>query len=245
MLSIFNWKKPAVDQLSFLRTDIHSHLLPGIDDGSTEMEKTISYIEALVKLGYKKFITTPHVKAGIFPNTPQIINGALAEVRETLKTRNIEIEIEAAAEYLLDEDFENILQRKEILSFGSKRYVLIEMSFIAPPPNLLQIIFLLKTHGYTPVMAHPERYPYWWENLDKAEELKGVGCLLQLNLLSLAGYYGKKTKQVAMKLLESDLIDFVGTDLHHERHLSDIQLLVKDAKIMKLLKNKALLNEML
>lgn len=245
MLSLFNWKKPAVDQLSFLRTDIHSHLLPGIDDGSTEMEKTINYIEALSKLGYKKFITTPHVKAGIFPNTPEIINGALKEVKEALKTKNIEIEIEAAAEYLLDEDFENILKRKEILSFGSKKYVLIEMSFIAPPPNLHEIIFNLKTNGYAPIMAHPERYPYWWEDLYLPTKLKDAGCLLQLNLLSLTGYYGKKTKQVALKLLEGDLIDFVGTDLHHDRHLSDIQLLTKDSKLMKLLKNKVFLNEML
>ncbi|PLK44020.1 tyrosine-protein phosphatase [Emticicia sp. TH156] len=245
MLSIFNWKKPAADTLSFLKTDIHSHLLPGIDDGSTDMERTINYIEELHKLGYKKFITTPHVKAGIFPNTPAIINNALNEVREAIKPLNLDIEIEAAAEYLLDEEFESILQRNELLSFGTKRYLLIEMSFISPPPNLSQLIFKLKTSGYSPVMAHPERYPYWWESLDKIADLKQAGCLLQLNLLSLAGYYGKKTKQVATKLLESGIIDFVGTDLHHERHLADIQLLTKDSKLMKLLKNKAFLNEML
>lgn len=245
MFSIFSWKKSTVDLLSFLKTDIHSHLLPGIDDGSPDMEKTINYIKELNKLGYKKLITTPHVKAGIYPNTPQIITKVLAQVQNALHAQNIEVTLEAAAEYLLDEEFENLLLNKQILSFDEKKYVLIEMSFIAPPPNLSEIIFLLKTQGYTPIMAHPERYGYWWDYIDKMSYLRDTGCLLQLNLLSLTGYYGKEVKQVATKILESGLIDFVGTDLHHERHLTHLEQLAKDSKIIKLLKQRTFLNETL
>lgn len=245
MFSFFSRGKTLSDIFSFLKTDIHSHLIPGIDDGSQEMKDTIHYIQELNKLGYQKFITTPHVKAGIYPNTPQIIQQGLNEVQETLKLHNISITIEAAAEYLLDEAFDNILQNKEILSFSEKRYVLIEMSFIAPPPNLSEIIFTLKTQGYMPIMAHPERYGYWWSHLDKIAHLRDTGCILQLNLLSLTGYYGKEVKQVAVKLLEADLIDFVGTDLHHERHLTSLHQLAKDSKMMKLLQQKRFLNETL
>lgn len=245
MFSIFSWKKSTVDLLSFLKTDIHSHLLPGIDDGSPNMEKTINYIKELNKLGYKKLITTPHVKAGIYPNTPQIITKVLEQVQNALIVENIEVILEAAAEYLLDEEFEDLLLNNQILSFDEKKYVLIEMSFIAPPPNLSEIIFSLKTQGYTPIMAHPERYGYWWNYIDKMSHLRDTGCLLQLNLLSLIGYYGKEVKQVAGKMLELGLIDFVGTDLHHERHLSHLEQLAKDSKIMKLLKQRTFLNETL
>lgn len=245
MFSIFNWKKSTVDLLSFLKTDIHSHLLPGIDDGSPSMEKTINYIKELNKLGYKKLITTPHVKAGIYPNTPQIITKVLEQVQNALRAENIEVILEAAAEYLLDEEFENLLLNKQILSFDEKKYVLIEMSFIAPPPNLSEIIFSLKTQGYTPIMAHPERYGYWWDYIDKMSHLRDTGCLLQLNLLSLTGYYGKEVKQVATKLMELGLIDFVGTDLHHERHLIHLEQLAKDSKTIKLLKQRTFLNETL
>ncbi|RYU93739.1 tyrosine-protein phosphatase [Emticicia agri] len=245
MFSFFSGRKTLSDAFSFLKTDIHSHLIPGIDDGSQDIENTIQYMLELNKLGYKKFITTPHVKAGIYPNTPQIIHQGLKKVQEALQSRNISISIEAAAEYLLDEDFEKILQNKEILSFGEKKYVLIEISFIAPPPNLNEIIFILKTQGYMPIMAHPERYGYWWSHLNKIAHLSDTGCLLQLNLLSLTGYYGKEVRQVAIKLLEADLINFVGTDLHHERHLASLAQLAKDSKIMKLLKQKTFLNETL
>ncbi|MBA4850541.1 tyrosine-protein phosphatase [Emticicia sp. BO119] len=245
MFSFFSGGKTLTDAFSFLKTDIHSHLIPGIDDGSQAMKDTIQYIQELHKLGYKKLITTPHVKAGIYPNTPQTIHQGLKEVQEALQAQNIDIVLEAAAEYLLDEAFENILQQKEILCFGEKKYVLIEISFIAPPPNLSEIIFTLKTQGYRPIMAHPERYGYWWGHLNKVAHLKDTGCILQLNLLSLIGYYGKEVKQVAVKLLEADLIDFVGTDLHHERHLLALQQLAKNSKIMKLLKQKTFLNETL
>lgn len=245
MFSFFSRGKTSSDAFSFLKTDIHSHLIPGIDDGSTDIGNTIHYILELNKLGYKKIITTPHVKFGIYANTPYIIHQGLKEVQEALQAQNITITIEAAAEYLLDEAFENLLQNKEILSFGEKRYVLIEMSFIAPPPNLSEIIFILKTQGYMPIMAHPERYPYWWNNITKIAYLKYLGCFLQLNLLSLTGYYGKEVKQVAIKLLEADLIDFVGTDLHHERHLIYLKQLAQDSKTMKLLKQKTFLNETL
>ena len=245
MLSLFNWKKSDVDGLSFLKTDLHSHLLPGIDDGSPDMERTISHIKELSSLGYKKLITTPHVKAGIYPNTPQLITEILQQVREKLKEQNIDITIEAAAEYLLDEDFENLVKKREILTFGEKNYILIEISFIAPPLNLNEIIFTLKTQGYMPVMAHPERYGYWFNDLNKIAYLKEIGCLLQLNLLSLSGYYGKEVKQTAFKLLEVGLIDFVGTDLHHERHLINLKQMAKDQKIIKLLNQKPFLNETL
>lgn len=218
MLSFFK-KKPQKTFAEILKVDIHSHLIPGIDDGSPDIETSINFLRNLLELGYEKVITTPHIMTDLYPNDSKVIREGLTALKDELKKRNIKIEVEAAAEYFLDSHFERLIIDNDILSFGTKKYVLFEMSFISPSPNLEDTIFSLLTKGYTPILAHPERYNYWHENNKIFPYIRELGCLMQINIPSLLGYYGKPTKTLAYSLIKAGYIDFLGTDMHHDRHL--------------------------
>lgn len=218
MLSFFK-KTPKLTFAEILKVDIHSHLIPGIDDGSPDMNTSISFLENLLELGYEKVITTPHIMTDFHPNNSKIILDGLENLKVELKKKNIKIEVEAAAEYFLDTHFEQLIIENDILSFGTKKYVLFEMSFISPSPNFEDTIFNLLTKGYTPILAHPERYNYWHENNKIFPYIRELGCLMQINIPSLLGYYGKPTKNLAYSLIKAGYIDFLGTDMHHDRHL--------------------------
>jgi len=208
--------------LSTFGTDIHCHLIPGIDDGSPDMESSINMIKKYVALGYRKIITTPHIMCDYYKNTPEIILKGLEDVRNELQKQNISIEISAAAEYNLDDGLEVLIAKKQLLTFGDN-HVLFELPFMNEPQNFQETVFNLQMAGYKPVLAHPERYSYWYNNFEKYDELKSRGVLLQLNLLSLAGHYSPQTKKVAEKMVEADLIDVVGTDCHRLEHLITIE----------------------
>lgn len=201
-----------------LKTDMHSHLLPGIDDGAPDMETSIQLIKNLKETGYTRLITTPHTMEGLYSNTSEIILAGLKEVREELERQKIDIEIEAASEYFMDPHLAQLIADDDILSFGAEKYVLIEMSFAAPSRNYESIIFDLITRGYKPVLAHPERYTYWHRKPELYEQIVQSGCLLQVNLLSLTGYYGRDIKKSGVRFLEKGMVSFLGTDLHHQKH---------------------------
>src|ERR1035437_9762587 len=164
--------------LSVLKCDVHSHFIPGIDDGAQTMEDSMALIREFYNLGYKKVITTPHILSDGFKNNPENILGGLEKVRVALKNENIPIQIEAAAEYYIDFDFDRKLENEKLLTFG-KNYVLFEVSYLNAPDNLETIIFKLLTNGYKPVLAHPERYNFWHQKFEKYEQLKEKGVLLQ------------------------------------------------------------------
>lgn len=209
-------KIPA--NLAALKCDVHSHLIPGIDDGAQTMGDSIALIKEFQKLGYKKIITTPHILTDGYRNTPEIILSGLEKVRAALKTEGVAMELHAAAEYYLDYDFERKLDNKELLTFGDN-YLLFEVSFLYPPDNLNDIIFKLLTSGYKPILAHPERYNFWHSKFSKYEELKEKGVLLQLNINSLTGHYSPETKKVAEMLIEKNMIDLLGSDCHNINHI--------------------------
>ena len=236
-------KTPA--DLSVLKCDIHSHFIPGIDDGAQAMDDSIALIKSFHELGYKKVITTPHILTDGYPNTPEIILGGLEKVRVALKNENIPVQIEAAAEYYIDFDFGRKLKQEKLLTFG-KNYLLFEISYVNPPDNLDHIIFKLLTGGYRPVLAHPERYPFWANDIEKYEQLKEKGVLLQLNINSLTGYYSKGVQRTAEQLIEKDMIDFLGSDCHHSGHVSFIKTkAVYHKGLHKLLESGKLLNSTL
>lgn len=219
MLSFLK-KKPAADgALGQLRCDMHSHLIPGIDDGSPDMDTSIRLIRGLMGLGYRKLITTPHVNADIFPNTPAIIRSGEAAVIAELRRQQLDIEFHAAAEYLMDERFSKLLADGEPLLTLRGNLVLVELSFAVPAINLKELLFELQLKGYLPVLAHPERYLYFGANKKWYEQLRDAGCLFQLNLLSFAGHYGQESRKLAEWLAKRRFVDLLGTDLHHERHL--------------------------
>lgn len=234
MFNIFKSTKPKYANFSFLKTDVHSHFIPGIDDGAKTVEDSVALIKGLIELGYEKIITTPHIISDLYPNTPEIIKTGLEKVKTALKAENIHIEIQAAAEYMLDEGFDKILDEKNALTFG-KNYLLFETSMISKFPGMEDYVFKMRTKGYTPVFAHPERYLYFRENLDQYVRLKDMGCLFQMNILSLYGYYGAEVKKLALKLLGEGMIDFLGSDMHHTRHLENMKKVLEDKKVNALL----------
>lgn len=203
--------------------DIHSHVLPGIDDGASNIDDSIALLEKMASFGIKNFITTPHVLGDVYPNTTVTIKQKLKEVQEELIKRNItDISISAAAEYMLDEQFSNRLEQDDLLPLKDK-YILVEMSYFSPPINLFDILFQMQLKGYKPVLAHPERYNTYHTNYRMYQKLKNAGCLFQLNLLSLTEHYGKGVQKITEKLLKDNLYDFVGTDAHHLNHLALLQ----------------------
>lgn len=222
MLNLFNHKKtiPAYPGFSWLAQDIHSHILPGIDDGSPDVETSVRLLKALSQAGINKFICTPHIISDLYRNTPDTINKALAVLKKACVQNGMQIEISAAAEYMLDDHFMELISKKEPLLTLTKNYILTELSYSTLPGNLEQISFEINTNNYQPLMAHPERYPYYHKNYDAYYRLKELGFLLQVNLLSLTGYYGKYVAKAARYILENNLADFVGTDLHHFKHLN-------------------------
>ncbi len=199
--------------------DIHSHLLPGIDDGAKDLDNSIELIKKMSSYGIKRIITTPHILGDVYPNSTKTIKSKLDEVKIALKNRNItDISIYAAAEYMMDEQFSKRLEKNDILTLKDS-FILVEMSYFNAPLNLYEILFDIQLKGYKPILAHPERYNFYHNNYNNYYKLKKAGCLFQLNLLSLTEQYGKNVQKVSQKLLKENLYDFVGTDTHHHHHL--------------------------
>ena len=208
--------------LAGLGADMHSHLLPGLDDGAETVEHSLDLLRALRALGFRKLIMTPHIMGDFYKNTPASIRAALHQLRTAAAAAGLgDVELDCAAEYYLDEFLgHKLADGTEMLTFGGdKRYLLFETSYMNEPLNLFEIIFELKAQGYRPVLAHPERYTYLYGRFGEIEKLRhDHGVLLQVNLNSLAGYYSPAAKKVAEQLVDGGLVDFVGTDTHHLRH---------------------------
>ena len=244
---IFPKKELTIEpiDLSFLRNDIHSHLIPGIDDGSPDMETTIMLLKKFIALGYKKVITTPHVMSDYYKNTPEIILSSLDKVKTEIKKNNLSIEIEAAAEYNLEPEFEDLLEKNNLLTFGPDKYLLFELSFFDEPPRVNDIIWKMREKGVSPVLAHVERYAYWHKDYDKIEEMINRGVKLQLNIGSVTGAYGPEVKKVADRLIKDKVIDFVGSDCHHEQHLEMIKHASRLPIFHSLVQQEQILNKLL
>lgn len=245
MFKLFSKPKASKADFSQLGVDMHSHLLPGIDDGSPNMETSLQLIKGLMDLGYSKFITTPHIMWDMYQNTRAIILEKLDQVREAVAKEGLNVEINAAAEYFLDDYVAGLLKDNEPLLTVSGNLVLTEFSMAYPSHSLKDILFDMQMQGYQPIIAHPERYIYLEQNKEFYEELKDIGCLFQLNILSVGGYYGKTVQELANYLLKKGHYDLVGTDLHSFRHLDALQNPALAGPLQKLLdsgkiKNKGL-----
>ncbi|WP_310556216.1 CpsB/CapC family capsule biosynthesis tyrosine phosphatase [Flavobacterium sp.] len=211
--------------------DIHSHLLPGIDDGAKTTDDTFFLISELQKIGIASIITTPHIYSGLWDNTRDGIQNLEVDTKNILSAKDISIPIKAAAEYLMNDHFVALVKKGEILTLKDN-IVLVEMSYLNAPIQLYDIIFDLQVAGYKPLLAHPERYLFYHNNFNEYLKLKNAGCLFQLNLLSTVGYYGESVTETAKKLLEKGLIDYVGSDVHHKNHIDSFykNVLIKDTK---------------
>lgn len=217
MFSIFS-SKSTIRAGELLQVDMHSHILPGIDDGPKDVDASIVLIDGLIDLGYKKLITTPHVHVGNYPNTPESIESSMQLLNIELDRRGYAIDISYGAEYMLDEHFLKLLDKEEVICFG-KRYLLIETLVQGSPQDLQEMIFHIQLKNYQPILAHPERYHYVDKSLRSLEPLKVRNCLFQVNILSFMGYYGRREQEIALRLLDAGMVDFIGTDLHHRQQL--------------------------
>lgn len=219
MLSIFQSKPLLKDLIPENYVDIHSHLIPGIDDGAKTFEDTLRLTKALQSFGTSQCITTPHIIQHLWDNTYERIKTNEEVTGIALKKNKVSIPFRAAAEYMMDEQFVKLFQSESLLTLKDK-YVLVEMSYINPPIQLYNILFDLQVAGYIPVLAHPERYTFYHNNFEEYNKLKRAGCLFQLNLLSVVGYYGDGITKIAEKLLQKGMYSFVGSDVHHDNHIA-------------------------
>jgi protein-tyrosine phosphatase len=233
IFSKFQSKLPIVD-FSSVSADMHSHLVPGIDDGAKTVEDSLALVRSLHELGFKKLITTPHIMSDFYRNTPAIIMAGLEKVREAVKAENIPVTLDAAAEYYVDDGFVKKLESEKLLTIG-ENYLLFEISYINCPENINEIIFRMQVLGYKPIMAHPERYPFWYGNFDQYKQFRDNGVLLQLNTNSLSGYYGYEAKKIAEKLIENDMVDLIGTDAHHQKHIQSLHKCTTEKFLHKVL----------
>ncbi len=245
MFSFFK-KKETKKEITFnydsIVVDMHSHVLPGIDDGAQNPQESIVLIRRMMELGIRKIIATPHIMADYYKNTAESINGALAVLKAELKKENIDIEVLAAAEHYFDETFEARIDNHKLMTMGDN-YVLFELSFISQPPNILPIIQKMRDLGYQPILAHPERYTYM--TVEQLRSIREFGCHLQLNTISLTGYYGRQTKALAESLVDNMLIDFISSDMHHPKHADALENALRTPYVDRLLHDYPLKNIML
>lgn len=234
---MFFFKKPKPvlkDLIPSNYVDIHSHLLFGIDDGAKTFSNTLELTKSLIEIGFSEFITTPHTLTHVWDNTRDGILKKHEETVKLLRESNVHVPFAAASEYIIDNDFVNLFTTKKLLTLKDN-YVLVEMSYLNPPIQLYNILFQLQVAGYKPVLAHPERYVFFHEKFEEYQRLKKAGCTFQLNLLSSVGYYGPKVAMASEKLLSLGMIDFVGSDLHHSKHLDAFsnKTVIKDITPLK------------
>jgi len=240
MFSFFK-KRNLITDISWLGVDIHSHILPGIDDGAKEVGQSLSYITQMQQLGFEKLFFTPHIYTELYPNTPETILPALKSVQDGLVAANNSIDVGAAAEHMVDYSFEV----KEGLMCLPNKHILIEMSYLSETPNIEKVIFDLQIAGYNIVLAHPERYNFYHKTTDRYHRLREMGCLFQLNLLSIVGYYGKEVKLAAEYLLKNNLYDLAASDLHHDKHMSLLTRVVQNGDLYSLIGHYEFKNKLL
>ena len=220
MFNIFKKGKPKLsDIIPYNFVDIHSHILPGIDDGAKNLTESYEMINEMKRLGFSKIIGTPHTISGLYDNTNEIIKSSFLKI----KTEKInDVVIDYASEYMIEPELIYKAENKNLLTL-KKKFVLTEMSFIQAPKDLYEILFIIQTNGYKPIIAHPERYLYFSKDFSDYEKLKNIGCKFQLNLLSSVGYYGPDVLKITNKLLKNNFIDYVGSDIHSIKHINFIK----------------------
>jgi tyrosine-protein phosphatase YwqE len=234
MLSIFTKKASLKDLFKEGFIDMHNHLLPGIDDGAKTFADSLKMLEAYSKYQITQIVATPHIIQGVWPNDENSITAAYNQLLSKLNDSVYsDFTIRYAAEYMMDEGFLALVRQKALLPIKGNM-VLVEMSYFNPPLNLKELLFEIQLQGYVPILAHPERYISYHAQFDAYLKLKQAGCLFQLNLLSLIGFYGLPTQKAALNLLDKGLYDFAGTDAHKFEHLNLLMKIEKNSVLKKL-----------
>tara|TARA_Y100001954_G_C15645872_1_gene520131 strand:+ start:46 stop:780 length:735 start_codon:yes stop_codon:yes gene_type:complete len=196
--------------------DIHSHILPGIDDGAKDAEESLLLISKMNEMGFSKIIGTPHTYPGLYENC----NETIIESYNKIKSKVLNVKV--ASEYMIGEYLFERLEKKDLLTLEGKS-LLTELSFISEPLNMREMIFKIQINDYVPILAHPERYKFYYNDFRKYYTLKKLGYKFQINLLSVLGYYGKDVLKITDKLLSKNLVNFVGSDIHNKHQINYIK----------------------
>ena len=218
---MFNFFSKKTPEKLWFATDIHCHIIPGIDDGSPSAEKSVELVENMQAWGIERIFASPHVTQGSFPNTPETIAAARKKLQDALDAKGNPLQLDNSAEYRLDDLFAEQRDKGILLTLPGNR-LLVENSFIQEPMGCDNLLFELQVSGFRPILVHPERYYYYYSDPDRYRAIHNAGVEFQINLLSLSGYYGKDEKRIAEKLIDMGLVDYVGTDLHGRRHVDSI-----------------------
>jgi tyrosine-protein phosphatase YwqE len=245
MFSIFKRKENVqsnLESLDTIKVDMHSHILPGIDDGAQNIEESLALIECLVNKGFEQFICTPHVYKELYPNTTETIKAAYDNLLPFVEKKFPHVQIKFAAEYFMDDNFDAAIENNEKLLTVFDNNVLVEHSFVQAPFDLKQKFFNLQMAGYNPIIAHPERYEFYMANKKAYHTLYDIGCILQVNLLSLIGYYGKAPMELSKYLIDNKLVKLVGTDIHNSRHIHGFNTFANNKHLKDLIQQDVLLN---
>lgn len=208
------------------------------------METSLRLIGQMRELGYRKIITTPHVMGELYPNSSATILEGLQQVKAELIRTGSDVELLASAEYHLDENFEKLLAAGDLLPMPGN-HLLFELSFFGEPPGMEATIFKMRTKGYKPILAHPERYAYYIGKMNKFERLKDMGCELQVNIASLSGHYGEASRKWAASLIKAGLVDYLATDLHHQGHIHLLEKTLGQRSFQEILQKYAFKNNTL
>ena len=208
--------------------DIHSHILPGIDDGSKNVKESLALISEMKKLGFSKIIGTPHTFPGLYENTNETIKKSFEKISQKLITK---IKLNYASEYMIDLSLIDKAKEKSLLCL-KENLILIELSYLSKSNYFSDIIFQLFINDYIPILAHPERYNYWKKK--DLLRLKKKGIKFQLNLLSTTGYYGREALEKADYLLKNNMVDFIGSDIHNQKHINEFYKSIKINQTKKL-----------
>ncbi|WP_243349053.1 tyrosine-protein phosphatase [Parabacteroides sp. FAFU027] len=244
MFGIFKSKKQTALQPIGFKTDVHAHILPGIDDGADNLEESLELIRSLKTLGIERVIATPHITEEVFPNEKKTIGEAYQQLRTALDAEGIQFDVKYSAEYRLDGNFLSHWERNDLIPFP-KNFLLIENSYLQPYWRLEETIFELHLAGYKPILAHPERYTYYHNDFAVFDKLHALNCKFQVNILSLAGVYGKEVKKTALHLLNKGYINFLATDVHHMRHIKAMEEFLQTSEFEKISAKLNLLNDTL
>lgn len=228
--------KPKELQKLPISTDMHCHIVPGVDDGSPDLDTSLRLLERMNEWGYNRIFASPHSTQDVFENTPQTLSEPFASLKNAAKAKGLCVELHHHMEYRMDEFFMEQLDADNVVTLPGK-YILVENSFAIEPWGMESISYDLQNRGLKPILAHPERYSYYSQrNRKRYDELRAMGLYFQINLLSLAGHYGKLERETAIYLLENKMVQFLGTDIHRDSHITSIDRYLRSKQYARDLK---------
>ena len=244
MFNFFSRSKGA-DQLWF-ETDIHCHVIPGVDDGCPDADTSVEVLGRMHDLGLRRVIASPHVTEVTFENDRSTLEPAYQTLKERMKDDAglAGMELFYSSENRIDGLFTDNFEKGNLITVpvNDEKYLLIENAFMQEPWDLDNLIFQMQVRGYSPILVHPERFIYYHENPERLARLH-TAVPFQINVLSLAGYYGKHIRKFAESLMDKGFVDYLGTDIHNTRHAEAIAEYLKssqsarDARVLANIKN--------